>query len=140
MPDVILLSHGFQPEYEAGYANGIARNGITVTLVSSDNTLVDRLEPGIRQINLRGSQRMDRSRVEKFGNLMRYFFSYFFLLFRRRGTPVHVIGQFSTGNLWLSLVEAWMTRLLTGGYILTVHNLLPHDRHTSMNFRLSCWI
>ncbi len=140
MPDVILLSHGFQPEYEAGYANGIARNGIAVTLVGSDTTLIDRLEPNVRYINLRGSQRTNRSRMEKVRNLIRYFFTYFFLLCRRRGTPVHVIGQFSTGRLGISLVEAWMTRLLTGGYMLTVHNLLPHDRHTAINTRLSYWI
>lgn len=140
MPEVVLLSHGFQPEYEVGYANGIARNGITVTLVGSDTTLIDRLEPGVRYINLRGSQRTNRSRIEKLRNLIRYFFAYCFLLFRRRGTAVHVIGQFSTGSLYVSLVEACVTRLLTGGYILTVHNLLPHDRHTWINIRLSYWI
>ena len=139
MPEVILLSHGFQPEYEAGYANGLARNTIEVTLVGSDTTLIDRLEPSIRYVNLRGSQRTDRPYLKKLYNLIRYFVAYSSLLYHRRGTTVHVIGQFSTGNLWLSLVEAWLTRLLTGGYILTVHNLLPHDRHTPINMRLSYW-
>ncbi|MDQ3185494.1 MAG: glycosyltransferase family 4 protein [Pseudomonadota bacterium] len=137
MSEVILLSHGFQPEYEAGFANGIARNGITVTLVGSDTTLIDRLEPSVRYINLRGSHRTSRLRIEKARNLIRYFFAYCFLLFRHRGTAVHVTGLFSTGSLWISLIEAWVTRLLTGGYILTVHNLLPHDRHTSVNTKLS---
>lgn len=140
MSEVILLSHGFQPEYEAGYVNGIARNGLTVTLVGSDNTLVDRLEPGVHFINLRGSQRPDRSRTEKIYNLLHYFFAYCFLLFQRRGTAVHVIGQFSTPSLGISLIEAWVTYLLTGGYVLTVHNLLPHDRHTRLNIWLSYWI
>jgi glycosyltransferase involved in cell wall biosynthesis len=140
MSEVILLSHGFQPEYEAGYANGIARRGITVTLIGSDTTLTDRLEPGVHFINLRRSQRPDRSRTEKVHNLIRYFLAYCFFLFRKRGIAVHVIGQFSTQSLWLSLVEAWTTRLVSGGYILTVHNLLPHDRHTWINIRLNYWI
>jgi glycosyltransferase involved in cell wall biosynthesis len=140
MSEVILLSHGFQPEYEVGYANGIARHGVAVTLVGSDTTLIDRLEPGIHYVNLRGSQRPDRSRLQKVRNLIRYFAAYCFLLVRRRGVAVHVIGQFTTGSLWLSLIEAWVTRILSGGYILTVHNLLPHDRHTRINIRLSYWI
>src|SRR5687768_6551673 len=140
MYEVILLSHGYQPEYELGYTNGLARNGITVTLVGSDNTLIERLEPTVRYLNLRGSQRPERSRVEKAFNLIRYFFAYCNLLLRQRGVPVHVIGQFSTRNLAISLAEAWVTRLLAGGYILTVHNLLPHDRHTKINARLSYWI
>jgi glycosyltransferase involved in cell wall biosynthesis len=138
--EVILLSHGFQPEYEAGYANGIARRGMTVSLIGSDTTLIDRLEPGVRFINLRRSQSPNRSRAEKVQNLIRYFLAYCFFLFRRRGTAVHVIGQFSTQSLWLSLVESWLTRMVSGRYILTVHNLLPHDRHTWINTRLSYWI
>lgn len=137
MPEVILLSHGFQPEYEAGYANGVTRNGVAVTLVGSDTSLLNRLEPSIRFFNLRGSQRPDRTTMEKLINLVRYFAGYALLLYRNRGSPVHVIGQFSTGNLWVSLFESWMTRLLSGGYILTVHNLLPHDRHSSTTARLS---
>lgn len=134
---VLLLSHGFAAEYELGFANGLARNGVAVTLVGSDTTLVDRLEPDIRVINLRGSQRVDRSRIAKTMNLVRYFFTYFAMVIRNRRMPIHVIGMFTTRNLWVSLIEAWLTRIFSGGYVLTVHNLVPHDTHSIMNQWLS---
>lgn len=132
---VILLSHGFQAEYECGFANGLSRNGVAVVLVGSSTTLRDRLDPSVQLLDYRGSQEPDRSRWAKAANMLRYWRAYFSMILRMRGTPVHVIGLFSTGNPWLSLVEAWCTRWLSGGYALTVHNLLPHDRHTRLNER-----
>lgn len=133
MPAVILLSHGFQAEYELGFANGLARNGVRVTLVGSDTTLCDRLEASVEFLNLRGSQRPDRTKIAKIANMLRYFVRYLGLLTRRHGTPVHVIGLFSTRSLWVSLLEAWLIRCVAGDYVLTVHNLLPHDRHSPIN-------
>ena len=52
----VLVSHGFQPDYEAGFANGLVRNGVGVTLIASDQSLYDRLVPKIEVLNLRGSQ------------------------------------------------------------------------------------
>lgn len=132
-PAVVLLSHGFSAEYELGYANGLARNGVQVMLIGSDTTAVDRLDSGIELVNLRGSQRGDRPRLAKVTNLLRYFARYFALIARQREATVHVIGLFTTRNLWVSVLEAWITRVLTGGYILTVHNLVPHDHHTVTN-------
>lgn len=134
---VILLSHGFQPEYEAGYANGLARNGIHAILIGSDTTLRNRIELGVEIINLRRSQDPHRVAWKKALNLMRYWFDYFTFLLRHRDIPVHVIGTFTTGKLWISLIEAWLTRRISGHYMLTVHNLLPHDRHTPINAWLS---
>ena len=62
VPDVILLSHGFQSEYEAGFANGLARNGVHVILIGSDTTLRDRIESSVKIINLRRSQDPRRDR------------------------------------------------------------------------------
>ena len=53
---IILLPHGFQAEYELGFANGLARNGVNVTLIGSDTTLISRLEPSVKLLNLRGSR------------------------------------------------------------------------------------
>ncbi len=36
----ILLDHGFQPEYEAGFANSPARNGLAVASAGSGCMLV----------------------------------------------------------------------------------------------------
>jgi glycosyltransferase involved in cell wall biosynthesis len=132
-PRVTLLSHGFQSEYEIGLANGLARSGVKVILVGSDNTLSDRASQGVSILNLRGSQSPDRSGIAKLRNLTRYVWAYLRLLGKTRGTPVHVIGMFSTRSTAISLVEAWLTRLVGGRYLLTVHNLLPHNRRTALN-------
>jgi glycosyltransferase involved in cell wall biosynthesis len=140
MREVILLSHGFQGEYEAGFANGLARNGVQVILVGSDTTLRERIEPTVKIVNLRRSQDPARPVWKKGLNIIRYLCSYSLFLWEHRGVRIHVIGMFSTGQLWISLLEAWLTRLVAGPYILTVHNLLPHDRHTGTNAWLSYWI
>lgn len=134
---IILLAHGFQPEYEAGFANGLVRNGWVVTLIGSDMSLSDRMDVGVTLLNLRGSQDPSRSRLQKSVNLLRYWLRCYGYLLRHRGTPVHMIGNFSTGNLRVSWMEARLTRLLAGRYAMTVHNLLPHDNHTARNFHLS---
>jgi glycosyltransferase involved in cell wall biosynthesis len=133
MISVILLSHGFNAEYEMGLANGLARNGADVLLVGSDNTLIQQATSGVRVLNLRGSQAPQRSVGAKLTNMARYFVEYLTFLAPRRGQPVHVIGLFSTRSSTITLVEAWLTRLAVGRYVLTVHNLLPHERHTTLN-------
>lgn len=133
MLPVILLSHGFQAEYEIGFANGLAQNGVAVILIGSNTTLADRAIPGVKILNLRGSQSPDRLPVAKALNLLRYLGEYLAFLAKRRGDPVHVIGLFSTRSATISLLEAWLTRLVAGPYVLTIHNFLPHDRHTMFN-------
>lgn len=130
---MILLSHGFQAEYEIGFANGLATNGVPVTLVGSDNTLVERAVAGVRVINLRGSQDSARTRMAKMFGIARYVVRYAAYLIAHRGEPVHLIGLFSTRSSAFSLFEAWLTRLAAGPYMLTVHDLLPHDQHNGFN-------
>lgn len=136
-PEIVLLPHGFQPEYEAGFANGLARNGWAVTLIGSDMSLSDRLDANVQLLNLRGSQDAKRSRWQKAFNMLRYWLTCYAYLLTHRRAVVHQIGTFSTGNLRLSLIEAWLHKLLAGRYVMTVHNLLPHDRHSEASFRLS---
>jgi len=119
---VVLVPHGFQPEYETGFANGLARNGFAVTLIGSDMSLPSRLDAGVRLVNLRGSQDDRRASWRKGLNLGRYWLRYLLFLWRRRGTPVHLIGDFTTADLGISLLEARLTRLVAGRYALTVHN------------------
>lgn len=139
MLPVILLSHGFQSEYEIAFANGLAHNGIPVILIGSNNTLAERALPGVKILNLRGSHSPDRSIAAKAFNILRYIREYLVFVAKRRGHPLHVIGLFSTRSSAMNLLEAWLTRLVAGPYVLTVHNLVPHDRHTAFN-RLTYWL
>ena len=133
MLHVTLLSHGFQSEYEIGFANSLARNGVDVLLIGSDNTQTTRAAATLKILNLRGSQDPRRPRLAKAWNVVRYILAYLAYLAAQRGAHVHLIGMFTTGSTALSLLEAWLTRLVAGRYVLTVHNLLPHDRHGRAN-------
>ena len=129
----ILISNGFQPNYEKAFANGLARNGVDVTLVSSDRTLVDELDPGVRPVPLRGSQNPGRGRLRKAWDLARYAARLFGLLLQRRGENLHLTGMFITASVPLGLLEVLAYRLASRRFLLTVHNILPHDQHTRLN-------
>lgn len=137
---VVLLSHGFQPEYECGFSNGIARNGLHVTMIGSNTTLVERLDSHIEFLNFRGSQDHRRPKWRKALNLLSYWLKYFAFLARNRNLTIHLTGLFTVPSLWVSLCEAWLTRLVAGTFVLTVHNLMPHDKHSQLNAMLSRWI
>ncbi|MQM31759.1 MAG: hypothetical protein CRU78_15055 [Candidatus Accumulibacter phosphatis] len=128
-----LVSHGFQPNYEKAFSNGLAKRGVAVTLIGSDRTLSDQLELGIRFLNLRGSQQTERSRLEKAGNLLRYGVRLFAFLAMQRPQNLHLIGTLVTGNPVLGPLECLCYSLLSKRFTLTVHNLLPHDRHSALN-------
>lgn len=132
---VVLVSHGFQTNYERGFANAVASLGVDVVLISSDRTDTSGLDPRVRVRNLRGSQEERRSRAEKARNQLRYIARLLAFVARQpRGTTVHVIGLIEPPLLFgLGLGLAF--RLLAGHYVLTVHNLLPHDRHTAWQRR-----
>ena len=129
---VVLVSHGFQSNYERGFTNGLAANGVDVTLVSSDRTDYAGLLNSVRTANFRGSQEEHRSSWAKLHNMLRYhalIFSY--ALWRRRST-VHVIGLIEPPFL-CGVVQGFWFRLVCWRYVLTVHDLLPHDRHTRLS-------
>lgn len=130
---VLLVSHGFQPSYEKAFANGLARNGVPVSVVTSDRSLVTAFEPGVEVIPLRGSQDPRRSRVQKTTRLFAYTLSLYLLLVRRRFRALHVMGVFITASVPLGWLEILGYRLLSRSLLLTVHNLLPHGRHTRLN-------
>jgi len=131
----MLVSHGFQSNYEAGFANGLAKNGIKVTLIASDQTLLDRLAPSIVALNLRGSQDAGRPAWRKAVNLIWYSIRLLGLIAVRR--PVtHLTGLFLFSNFssaWADQMPVWechCLKLLSHRLILTVHNVIPHDRDT----------
>lgn len=137
--ELLLVSHGFQSHYELGVANGLTENGVPVRLLGSDTTLVDRLHPGVRFQNLRGSQDEKRPRWGKALGLLRYHVKLVALALLRPRHPVMIIGMLRPE--WIvGLVECALLRCTGRPLSLTVHNLLPHDRHTAAMRRLYWWI
>jgi glycosyltransferase involved in cell wall biosynthesis len=136
---LVLLSNGFQSEYELGFANGLARNGLRPLLVCSDALPRERLDAGVTALCLRGSQDATRRASAKAANILRYWAATISLLRRQRAAVVHVIGFFTLLSAWAWLLEALALRLLAHRFVLTVHNVLPHDAHNAVNrllFRL----
>lgn len=128
--EVVLVSGGFQPNYERGFANGLAAQGASVTLIASDLTLTDTLHPAVRVINLRGSQAPQRARWAKALNLLRYHLQLGAWLLWRRPAVVHMFGLIEP--TWLvGLLQGLWLRLTARRYVLTVHNVRPHEAHTT---------
>lgn len=132
---VLVVSHGFQPNYERGFTNGIARNGAETWLISSDRTAAGDLDRSVKVLNLRRSQESSRSRLSKVLNLVRYHTSLLLLTLCRPRWQVHVIGMLEP-VWWCGIVQGLWFRVLCRRYVLTVHNLLPHDRREQVNKRL----
>ena len=131
--DIVLVSNGFQNEYEVGFANGLAGCGLRPALVCSDNLPLGRLADGVTAVNLRGSQRSDRSPWLKAANILRYWWALHITLRRQTARTVHVIGLFTLRKPVIDLIEAVAFRLAARRFVLTVHNLLPHDAHSRLN-------
>lgn len=138
-PTVILVPNGFQDEYTIGFANGLVTQGVLPVLVTSDSLQVERLHTGVRPVNLRGSQDPRRGALRKVLNILRYAWRLSALLVRQRAT-VHLIGLFTLPWALAGLVEALLLRALAVRFVMTVHNLLPHDKHTNFNRRIYGWI
>lgn len=124
---ILLVSHGYEVIYERGFCNGVADAGVCFTLIGSDRTDVPQLRPGVTVVNLRGSQAPQRSRLSKLFNLLRYHGSLVWRVASQRPV-VHVFGLIHPPVL-VGVVEGLLFRWLTPRYILTAHDLLPHDRH-----------
>lgn len=126
---VLLISNGFQPNYEKAFANGLAANGVQVILVSSDRTLTGELDASVSVINLRGSQDPTRPSWKKAANLLRYICVLLQHIRRERYPVVHLTGLYLTRNVLAGYLEWIGYRLLVSRFFMTVHNVLPHGRH-----------
>ncbi len=135
---VVCVSHGFQTNYERGFCNGLAANGVDVTLVSSDRTDAAGMLPGVRLCNLRGSQEEQRPRWAKALNMLRYHALLLAYSVWRWRSTVHVIGLIDPPTLYGVVHGLWF-RLFNRRYVLTVHNLLPHGRDTPALRRWHRW-
>lgn len=130
---VVVLSNGFQSEYVLGFANGLARNGVTPLLVCSNKLVRERLDPGVTPVNLRGSEDPRRHPLTKAANILRFWAATICLLLRRPARVVHLIGLFTLPSTVVGVLEALTLRALSQRFVLTVHNLLPHDAPGGFN-------
>ena len=129
MSEIIVVSHGFQTNYEKGFINGLVENVNHVTLISSDRTEHQNISPAVNNVNLRGSQHEERHGFRKLINILHYHLRLLNYIRRSGDAIVHVIGLLEP--VWfLGLLEGAIIKLLAERYILTVHNLLPHGKNT----------
>jgi glycosyltransferase involved in cell wall biosynthesis len=135
---LILVSHGYENIYERGFCNGLSDAGIRFTLVSSDRTDYAGLRPGTTTKNLRGSQDESRARWRKLVNLIRYHLSLMWYAARHRHAIVHLIGLIEP-PLLCGVIEGLWFHLVSHRYVLTVHDIVPHDRGTRLNHLLFGW-
>jgi glycosyltransferase involved in cell wall biosynthesis len=134
----LIVPHGFEPNYTLGFVKGLAANGVQLCVLSSDVEEAALERAGIDQHNCRGSTAPNRSPVDKVLNLLRYQWRLLGQLWRQPGSTVHFTGIFRREfilfeGLWMPLCF----RLLSGKYLYTAHNLLPHGSRDS---RLHRWI
>lgn len=129
---LVLVSHGYENIYERGFCNGLSDAGMPFVLISSDRTDYAGLRPGTKTVNLRGSQEEQRTRWKKLLNLLRYHLRLMTYVVSRRPRVLHLFGLLDPAPL-CGVLEGALFRCLCGTYVLTVHDLLPHDRHTRWN-------
>lgn len=140
IPRVYLISTAFQAEYEAGFANGLVRQGVPVTVIGANRSLPERLDGEVEFLNLRDDQDPRRSTRAKVLNLLRYFVALRRLALRQPTAIFHTNGLFALRRGIGVVLEAAWCRLIFREWWLTVHNLLPHDDETLINalsFRLA---
>jgi len=132
----IIITGGFEANFSVGFARGLAENGVELCVVSCDETAPRLTAARIANVNLRGSLAENRPAWVKLGNLCRYYARLILMLLRNRGATVHFIGIFRNELiLWEGIFLSWIFRLLSGRYLYTVHNVLPHSRGDSWFFR-----
>jgi len=134
----IIVPHGFETNYVAGFALGLKANGVGFVLLSSDADEKVFTARGIDNINLRGSVAEDRSWHTKVTNLARYYARLFRYLLAHRKSTVHFIGIFRNELLLFEgLVLPLLFKLMARRYIYTAHNVLPHGKSDLAFYR---WI
>lgn len=130
---VLVISHGFQNDYENGFVNGVALNGIEVTQIGSDITDVTKLHHQVNNLNLIGRMFAERHILKKMLYLILYHARLWKHIISTRPDTIHLIGGFRLPFLF-GVIEPVIMRLFAGRVLETVHNLLPHNCHTIWNY------
>jgi glycosyltransferase involved in cell wall biosynthesis len=132
----LMVPHGFEANYVAGFARGLAANGVRLMVLSCDELSPQLEAAGIPQRNIRGSENPARPVWEKAATLLRYYARLFWIVFTHRGATIHFNGQFKSRFILFEgfVLPPWF-RLWAGRYVYTAHNALPHGREQSRLFR-----
>lgn len=133
----VIVPHGFETNFTAGFTGGLAACGVEFVVISCDAD--DRLlaARGICTANLRGSVDEDRPAPEKARNLLRYYFRLLGFLASHRRCTLHFTGIFRNELLLIEgIILPAMFRLFSKRYLYTAHNVLPHGRQKSALHRL----
>jgi glycosyltransferase involved in cell wall biosynthesis len=135
---VVVVPHGFQEHYSLGFVNGLAQRGVLVDFIRADNMDSSLLHKDVRWCDLGRNTQAGIGRARKLWRFFAYHLRLVNFVAAHRDAVVHVIGLLRT-PLVTGVVEGLLFRVLAASYVLTIHNLLPHDRHTAWNtwlFRL----
>lgn len=141
---IVIISHNFQEHYAIGFANAIARSGFLVDFVYGKDMDSSYLDQTIRSIDLGQNPEIKQSEGKRSFtfNLWRRligFIMYHLRLVRyviaHKDSIIHVIGLLHH-ELVSGIFEGWLFRIAGKKYILTVHDLLPHDQHSKLNIVL----
>lgn len=132
----LIVPHGFEANYVVGFARGLAANGVTLRVISSEEIEARLAAAAIPQCNLRGSQDEARPAWQKAINLARYYVLLLWTIFRHRGETIHFIGLLNSRIILIDgvFLPIWL-RLWAARYLHTAHNALPHGRENSLLFR-----
>ena len=133
---VVVIPHGFQEHYALGFANGLAERGVKVDFVSAGNMDKTLCHGDIRWTDLGCNTERHIGVFRKAYRFIAYHLKLIGYVAKRHGAVVHVIGGVRRPVAVMGVIEGLLFRILAGRYVLTVHNLLPHDRHTIWNKRL----
>ena len=137
--NIFLISHGFQVHYTLGFVNGLAENDISAFLVRSANVPQEKLSNRIQSADFGQNLGNESSRFAKAFNFIRYHLSLFMATLRPRTQIIHVIGILQK-ELLTGIVEGAWFRIFGRRYILTVHNLLPHEHRTRSKKAIFKWV
>ncbi|OEU72411.1 MAG: hypothetical protein BA864_06560 [Desulfuromonadales bacterium C00003093] len=127
---VVVLPHGMQRHYTVGFVNGLSDCGVSVDLVVSENMDSALLRSDIICTDLGQNTNADLSFLKKIIRLFSYHMRLISYVLKRRKNIIHVAGILRF-EILMGIIEGVFFRFLCRNYVLTVHNILPHDSHTN---------
>ena len=133
---VLVIPHGFQEHYSLGFANGLAANGISVDFVSAANMNTALLHRDVRSTDLGCNTERRIGVLKKAYRFIAYHLKLIGYVAKRHGAVVHVIGGIRRPIAMTGIIEGLLFRSVARRYVVTIHNILPHDQHTVWNKRL----